>query len=322
MARALLALLLMIAGTAHAREPDALPALEACAGELDPQLDLGYERVAARCPDLTGALEHSPWAAWLPADWKEPRNQLSAASLRALHEALVRESPAVRAGAPAAVTRALHPERVRAVLERVMRPQRAGEGWWARFKRWLREVLTARPQDDSHWWRRLLGDVSMDRAMLRVAAGFAIALLVILAIAVVMNELRIAGLLRRRPLSTRLPAGGRAARGGPALSDVAGAEPRAQPALLLELIAARLASLGRLPPARAFTVRELTRRALLADEDARARLADLAAVSERVRYAAGGVAVPVLEAALRGGRELLAALEAPSDAEGASCTSG
>lgn len=313
MARALLALLLlMIAATAYAREPEALAALEACAGQLDPELDVGYERIAARCPDLTVALEHSPWAAWLPAAWKEPHNQLSVEGLRALHDTLVREDAAARAGAAAAGGPALHPERVRAVLERVMRPQRLEEGWWARLKHWLREILTAPPQDDSHWLRRLLGDVSMDRAMLRVIAALAIALLVVLAIAVVMNELRVAGLLRRRPGPAHLPGAGRAGRGGLRLSDVEGAEPRAQPALLLELIAARLAALDRLPPPRAFTVRELTRRALLADEAARARLAELAAVSERVRYAAGAVAAPALEAALRGGRELLAGLEAPA----------
>lgn len=315
MARALLALLLTIAGTAYAREPDALAALDACVGQLDPELDLGYERIAARCPDLTAALEHSPWAAWLPADWKEPRNQLSAAGLRALRDTLVREGSTARAGADTTGTRALHLERVRAVLERVMRPERAEEGWWARFKRWLREVLTAPPQDDGHWWRRLLGGVSMDRAMLRVVAALAIALLVTLAIAVVINELRVAGLLRRRPGSPQLPAAGRAARGGPSLSDVAAVEPSVQPALLLELITARLAALDRLPPARAFTVRELTRRAVLVDETARTRLADLAAVSERVRYGAGGVTTPLLEGALRGGRELLATLETPAAAE-------
>jgi hypothetical protein len=316
-ARALLALLLTVAGIAHAREPDALAALDACAAQLDPELDLGYERIAARCPDLTALLEHSPWAAWLPADWKEPRNQLSASSLRNLHDTLVRESLAARAGAAAAGTRALHPERVRAVLERVMRPERAEEGWWARLKRWLREALTPAPQDDGHWWRRLLGDVPMDRAMLRVIAGLAIALLVILAIAVVMNELRVAGLLRRPPRSPQLPGAGRAARGRPTLSDVDDAEPGAQPALLLELIVSRLAALDRLPPARALTVRELARRAVLADEAARAHFTELAAVSERIRYGAGGVAAPLREAALRGGRELLAALAAPAAAEAA-----
>lgn len=317
MARALLALLLLIAGTAYSREPDALAALDACVGQLDPELDLGYERIAARCPDLTAALEHSPWAAWLPADWKEPRNQLSASGLRALRDTLAREGSTLREGADTVDTRALHPERVRAVLERVMRPERAEEGWWARLKRWLREALTAPPADDGHWWRRLLEGVSTNRAMLRVVAVLAIALLVILALAVVMNELRVAGLLRRRPGPSQLAAAGRAARGGPSLSELDGVEPSAQPALLLELITARLAALDRLPPARALTVRELTRRAVLVDERARARLADLAGVSERVRYGAGGVAAPLLEGALRGGRELLATLETSAAAEAA-----
>jgi len=308
-ARALLALLLVVAGAADAREPEALAALAQCTGRLDPELDLGYERIAKRCPDLTAALEHSPWAAWLPADWKEPHNRLSAAGLRALHDALAREDAA------AAGTRALHPERVGAVLARVTRPEPEEAGWWARFKRWLRELLTPRPpQADSGWLRRLLGDVSVDRAMLRLITALAIAVLVILAVAVVVNELRVAGLLRRRPRLARQSEAGSGARGGPGLTDLDHAEPRAQPALLLELIAARLAAQDRLPPARAFTVHELTRRARLRDEAERARLAALASVSERVRYAADAVPAPALADALRGGRELLAALAAPAAA--------
>jgi hypothetical protein len=313
-ARALLALLL-IAGAAHAREPDALAVLEACAGRLDPKLDVGYPLIAARCPELGGALERSPYAAWLPEGWKEPHNQLSAAGLRALHDALVRESEA----APG--TRQLHPERVRAVLERVAKPEQAQEGWWARLKRWLRELLTRPPADDGSWWRRLLGEMSIDRAMLRVIAVVSIALLVALAVAVVINELRIAGFLRRRPATPEQGGTGGAAGGGAGLSDVERAEPSAQPALLLELIAARLAAQDRLPPARAFTVRELTRRARLPDEAGRARLAELAAVSERVRYGGGAVPEPgSFAAALRGGRELLAALaalETPATVEAA-----
>ena len=298
-----LALVLLTTGTACARDPDALAVLDACARQLDPHLDVGYERIAARCPELAGTLERSPWGAWLPAEWKEPHNQLSAAGLRALHEALLREVAA------ASGTRELHPERVRAVLERVMRPERDGEGWWARFKHWLRELLTARPQEDSEWWRRLLGDVSLDRAALRAVAVLAIALLVTLAGAVVINELRVAGVLRRGPGASARAGAGRAARAAPELSEVDSAPPRAQPALLLELIAQRLAVAGRLPPARAFTVRELTRRARLEEEGERVRLAALGAVSERVRYDRGEVAAPELAAALRGGRELLVALE-------------
>jgi hypothetical protein len=310
-ARALLALLLVLAGAAQAREPDALTALESCAAQLDPSLDVGYERIAARCPDLTAQLERSPWAPWLPPDWKQPDNELSAAGLRALHIALMSEAAAVPG------TRTLHPANVRAVLERVTRPEPEQGGWWARFKRWLRALLAQQAQEDNGWLRRLLGDVSIDKAMVRLIVAVSIALLVVLALAVLVNELRVAGLLRRRPESSDRPAPGRAAPGGLKLSDVEAAEPGSQPGLLLELIAARLAAQDRLPPARAFTVRELIRRARLEDEAARTRLADLAAVSERVRYAAGAVAAPVREAAMHGGRELLAALETPAAAAGA-----
>jgi hypothetical protein len=153
--------------------------------------------------------------------------------------------------------------------------------------------------------------------MLRLVVAVSIALLVLLALAVVVNELRVAGLLKRRGGSAGRTAPGRAARGGLNLSDVDAAGVGTQPGLLLELIAARLAAQDRLPPARAFTVRELIRRVRLEDEAGRVRLADLAAVSERMRYAPGAVATPVREAALRGGRELLAALETAPTAAGA-----
>ena len=303
MARALLALLLLGAGAVHAREPDALAALDECAAQLDPSVDVGYERVAARCPGLTATLEHSAWAPWLPAGWKAPHNLLNAEGLRALHAALVRES----AAAPGSLT--LHPEQVRSVLDRIRQPEHAGEGWWAQVKRWLRALFTPQPQGDNGWLRRLLGDVSIDRAVLRLIAALAIAFLVLLAVAVVVNELRVAGLLRRRPGRATPGYSGRVAGGAPGLPDIDGAEPRAQPALLLERIAARLVAQERLPPARAFTVREVLRRVQLRDAGERVRLGELAAVSERLRYDTGEVAAPVLEAAVRGGRELLAALE-------------
>ena len=309
MARAFLALLLLVAGAAQAREPDALAMLDDCAARLDPSLDVGYERIGARCPDLAAALEHSPWAAWLPGGWKEPHNHLNAESLRALHDALVRESTDAAAG-----TRVLHPERVQAVLERVARPDSAPESWWTRFKRWLREILTPKQQqEDDSWLRRLLGDVSVDRAMLRLVTALAIGLLVVLAVAVVINELRVAGLLKRRTGSSRRRAPPGAPAGGVwTLSELDGADQGAQPALLLQLIAARLVARDLLPPARAFTVRELVKRARLPGAAERGRLAELATVSEKMRYAADGVTPPVLAAALRGGRELLAALESPA----------
>ncbi|TLY55636.1 MAG: DUF4129 domain-containing protein [Gammaproteobacteria bacterium] len=89
------------------------------------------------------------------------------------------------------------------------------------------------------------------------------------------------------------------------------ASPFRQPTLLLELITARLGEQGRLPPARALTVRELTRAARLPGESDRERLSELAAACERVRFSGREPAPQALTAALARGRELLAALEAP-----------
>src|SRR4051812_13906842 len=85
------ALILTVVSTARAAVPDPLAAIDTCILNLDPQLDVGYERIARRCPDLAPALEQSGWAAWLPQGWKESRNDLSAGSLRELRSVVARE---------------------------------------------------------------------------------------------------------------------------------------------------------------------------------------------------------------------------------------
>jgi hypothetical protein len=66
-------------------------AIEACTQRLDPQVDIGYDRISARCPDLARTLERSELEQWLPAGWKEARNNLSAGSLRELRAVVERE---------------------------------------------------------------------------------------------------------------------------------------------------------------------------------------------------------------------------------------
>src|SRR5690348_12258872 len=88
------ALLLLFAApaiAADANSPEAAAAIQACIARLDPQIDVGYERIARRCPDLAPALERSGWAAWLPQGWKESRNDLSAGSLKELQALVTRE---------------------------------------------------------------------------------------------------------------------------------------------------------------------------------------------------------------------------------------
>ena len=79
-------------------------------------------------------------------------------------------------------------------------------------------------------------------------------------------------------------------------SDVERAPLAERPRLLLELIAAKLTDLKRLPPAGAFTVRELTRAAQLAARKPIARACtELALTAERARYADDGVSPAVVD---------------------------
>lgn len=303
MRRALLALLLTLCA-APALARDALGALDSCIAQLDPGLDVGFEKVAARCPDLAPSLAQSPWAAWLPRDWNKAGNDLSAGGLKELRALIATES---RRRLSAALPEPAH---LAAVLAALAPEERARGSWWTRFKGWLREMLSVRESAARPGWlARMLDALRSRSALLRLISLGALALVALLAGAIVASELRAAGLLRawRRP-----PPAGRAAKSAAAAAgwrQVEAAAPEERPRLLLELISARLAALERLPPARALTLRELLRAARLADAGDRARLAELAQVCERLRFSGRAPAPQTLAAALARGRELLDGLE-------------
>jgi hypothetical protein len=307
-ARALLALLLT-AALSPAQARDALPVIDDCLDRLDATLDVGYARIAARCPELTPALRLSPWAAWLPADWNRADNQLSAAGLGELRTLLARAAAGEAARRPAPRT-----AQVGAVLAAVTHGDEAGSGWWVRFKGWLRQILAPHARADDGWLRRWLADLNLSTEASEIIAWSALALVVALAVAIVLSELRLAGWLGSggaRAVQGTAHARARATLSLEALGRAALAE---QPALLLELIADKLVAQQRLPPARALTARELTRGALFPQESARVPLAELVTVCEHVRFSDQPVSAASLSAALHGGRRLLAMLEAPGRA--------
>lgn len=307
----LLALLLAAAGAPPARAHDVPGIIDSCLERLDRGLDLGYEQIAERCPELSPALAHSEYAPWLPRDWNQRGNLLSAEGLKELRTLLAR-APAPALGREPRVTR------VAGILAAVTQADGARAGWWARFKLWLRELLAPQPRTpDSGWLRRLLRSFAVSDAALTAITWGVLALVLALAAAVIANELRVAGLLRGSRLrrAPRRRAGQPAAPATP--EALARAPPVEQAALLLELIAARLAELERLPPSAALTVHELVQAARLPRESDRGRLRELAQVSERARFADRAPASGTLSAALASGRELLAALLASGLARGA-----
>src|ERR1700681_2571190 len=244
MRRWLLALVLAAAGLPGAQARDALGAIDACLRQLDRNLDVGYQHIAARCPELAPSLAQSEWAAWLPRDWNRPESLLSADGLTELRTLLTGPPPA------AAGAREPRVARVAAVLATLTQPDQPRGSWWARFRQWLREALTPPPQRaDQGWLRRMIGDIGLSQAVLEGIVWGALLLVIALAGAVVVNELRVARLLRggqRAPGTARAAARLRAA---VTFQDLEHASPFRQPTLLLELITTRLAEQD--PPAAA-----------------------------------------------------------------------
>lgn len=282
-------------------------AIAQCRVRLDPALDVGYERVAARCPELVQRLSGSEWAAWLPAGWRDARNDLSAGSLAELGEALAREAHAAPLRA-APRTDALGP-----VLAALGEAASERGGPWQRFKRWLRAALGARDDEaEGGVLARLLTRTSPSQAVLETVAYVGLAIVVLLAALVVWNELRLAGLGRRRAdaAAAQAPSFPAMPGGAAAWPDIERLPHAERPARVLELLVDALARARLLPPARALTIGEVAGRVALPAGEDRDRLVAVARVAEDVRYGDRMPADDEIEGAVARGRTLAGRLEA------------
>ncbi len=282
-----------------------------CVVKLNADVDIGFERIAARCPDLVRRLDASGWSAWLPLDWKQPGNDLSAGGLRELHVLVARElaiRPPVRAPGV---------ERLGDILASVDQADRERSGWWARTEAWLRAVFDRQERTSSDGWlARMIAQSGPSQAIIQLVSYLALALVVLLAGVIVINELRSSGVFAgRRGRQARVPGVLAPANRPQSLtwSDVDRAEFTDKPRLLLELIVGRLVEKGYLPPARGLTVRELTHAARLPDAHDREDLAALALACERVRFSEAEVPPENIESVVDSGRKLLERMAAGGD---------
>jgi hypothetical protein len=283
-----------------------LQAIDTCVLKLNPDVDIGYDRVAARCPALVRRVSESGVAAWLPRDWQRPGNDLSAGGLRELRQSLARELTA--AGGAREPVGAPSVERIHDVLASLARSDGERSGWWARTKAWLRSVFErGEPAAEEGWLARMVGERGFSQTVVELISYVALGLVAVLAVGIVVNELLVAGVfgrLRRRlavlddvPVAT--------GRGALTWDDVQKAPVLQRAGLLLELVVARLAEGLRVRSVRGLTVRELMRVAQLPDETDRERLLVLSRTAERMRF--GGVEMSGAEvaAAVEDGRVLL-----------------
>jgi Domain of unknown function (DUF4129) len=285
---------------------DALGAIDTCVRKLDPDVDIGYERIAARCPELMRRLDESSWSTWLPRDWKQPGNDLSAGSLQELRVLVAREL------GTHTTARTPRVERLSRVLVDLGETSRGHDGWWTRFKAWLHDVFGQHAQvDDEGWLARMIAHLGVSQTAIELVSYAALTLVVVLAGLIVVNELRSAGILRTKRERPSGQDGADSVTPSDSLSrvDFERAPLRHKPRFLLELIATRLMEQNRLPPSRGLTVRELTRAAALADENDRGRLAELAQAAEHIRFSDREVSPDHIELALARGRELLERLD-------------
>ena len=301
------ALLLLAASSVGAQSPDerAFATIDACIERLDPLTDIGFEKIAARCPDLAPTLEKTGWAAWLPEGWKDSRNDLSPGSLtelRTLVEAELRNRT---------VTRAPRVQRLEEILSGLGSTGTERGGLWARFKQWVRNVFTpGEEENDSSWLDRMIDRAGLSQTVVELITYAALGLIVLFAALIVVNEIRASGLLRAREKREREAEAELqgAARLNVTWQDVERAPLLDKPRLLLEMVAGRLVALGQLPPTAALTVREITRAAQLPGDEDRARLSQLALAAERARYAPETLASVGIQDAVDDGRALLSRL--------------
>jgi hypothetical protein len=282
----------------------ALQAIDACTARLDREIDVGYERIAARCPELSQRLSAAGVDRWLPGSWHDPHNDLSAGGLEELRTALERER------AVAAISHTPRSEALKTTLLQMGSGAHERAGVWRRFLNWLRALVSARGQPQGPGLlSRLVSRIGLPETLIQILTYAAFGVMLALAFVILANELRAAGILqslRRRGEDTATAVA--AGHGELQWEDVEHAAQSERPRLLLTLILERLTRLRVLPPARSLTIREVTRALQRTDIQDAHRVAQLAAVAERVRYAASPVSLTDLEQALATGRALMQTL--------------
>jgi hypothetical protein len=289
--------------------------LDACAARLDRDVDVGFDRIAARCPELPGALARSGFDRWLPDGWRDARNDLSAGGLEELRLLLEREIAPRQAGRTPDVGR-LHE-----ILTEIGPSAAARGGLLDRIRNWLRKIGTQNAEPEGPgWFSRTVSRIGLPQTLVRLVTYASLAVLIVLAALILANEVRASGVLRRRARVGREAAGGlrEAMRRPLSMQDIERAAPAARPGLLLELILERLGRLRAIDSARSRTVRELNALVSAARHEDRRLLFELASTAERVRYGGAAASAVDVTGALDAGRTLLERIEATGGLAGRS----
>lgn len=270
---------------------------------------IGLQELEALCPGLEHALVELGYAPFISESQLDQLNVYSLVDLQRL-AARYREPPAGEFSEIEIAT-------LKPILQSLQQAAQRGERpltLLERFKQWLRSVFDKPQSDSESWLSRWLENVEVSEAVSRAIVYGLVILVIVLALAVLVNELRAAGLLRRRPRAGKR--GEIEADAAPdattmTLADLDRVAPNDRPSVLLRMLVATLVKTGRLRAERSLTHRELGLRAGFDETAQRECFQRVAALGERVIYGDGRVQDDEVETVVQAGRILNQQLAAP-----------
>jgi hypothetical protein len=188
--------------------------------------------------------------------------------------------------------------------------------FWQRIRKWLDERLASR-NSRGQWLEDWLGNLSVPERAVRYLLIVLGAVLVIATAAVIVNELRIAGVLaggvlrKYSPLAPRAPSGDARVSG---FEDIALAPLARRPALLLLLVLDRLGARGKTPLRDSLTHRELVAAADGLSSNQSDALRTVASAAERATFGGWRPAERDVDSIVESARVLVASLAAERSA--------
>jgi hypothetical protein len=298
-----LVLLLLAAPAAFAQSEDgARGVLEECVGSLDEDV-IGLEDIEESCPDLRLALEELGLTDLVSDNQLGVLTRDGLNGLRALVNRYQKEPE----------HGAIDADSLAPVLDSLRKPPvpEKSISWFERIKRWLREVFDrqeAQSASDS-WLSRWLEEHPLPAVVRWGLIYGSMGLVVLLALAIIINEVRTAARGRRRKsaMDTASAADIPGAAGATALDMNFSGE---RPSALLRMLIATLVKTGRLNGAHSLTHRELAKRARFDDSQQRESFQKIAQLAEREVFSGKEVASDDLGEVLRVGRSLDEQLQA------------
>jgi len=292
----------MLAWTSLAAAP--IDILRACAEKLPPER-AGVTLLDADCPQLEVALHDLGLDVMLYDGWRERLNRDALKDLANLAEGYRGATPANRPEMAA----------LPGILDALAREQRpTPKAWWDAFKAWLRSWL-GQHADSLNWLDRWLDHLGRSPTLTQVISYSLVALVLLAAVAVIVNEYKAAGRARRAGDDTRgTDPAGRGSEPAAPVDDLAGDRADNVAALLRRLVD-RLTQTRRLESERSLTHRELAARSVFDSDAQRAVFTRVARTAESALYGlhhgASRGSPEELNRVLEEGRTLLAQLSAP-----------